>query len=84
MSEPASVITAIATLITAVTALASVLINSRRLKHLSSDVEDVHTEVKTGNSQTMAQLADAQEGRRIDNIPVKDRTALEKSHLRET
>lgn len=83
-------LTAIAALITASSVLASVFLNSRRIKVVDEKVEvvehkvdDVHTEIKTGNSQTLAQLADAVETRRIDDIPAKDRTPLEKSHLTE-
>lgn len=74
MDNTATLITAIATLVTAFTALASVLINGRRIK-------EVKHEVTTGNSQTLAQLTDAIETRRIDEIPPKERTATEKSHI---
>jgi len=77
MSETSAIITAIATLVTALTAFVSVVVNSRRIK-------DVKNEVKTGNSQTIAQLTDAVETRRIDKIPPKKRTRLEKSHVKET
>jgi hypothetical protein len=77
-------ISAIASIITALTALTSVLINAKRIKTVSTKVDDVHTEVRTGNSQTMTQLADAQESRRINKIPPTKRTKLEKSHLTDT
>lgn len=90
MNETAALITALGTLITASAALASVIFNSKRIKTVDHKVEvvdgkidEVHEEVKTGNSQTLAQLADAVETRRIDEIPVKDRTTLEKSHVRD-
>lgn len=41
----------------------------------------VHDEVKTGNSQTIAQLADNDESRRINEIPHADRTKTEREHL---
>lgn len=74
MSDTATLLTALATLITACTAFASVIINGRR-------IQEVKHEVKTGNSQTLAQLADAVETRRVDEIPKKDRTPLEQSHI---
>lgn len=69
MSDLAAVITALAVLITA--------IGTWR------DIKKVGKEVNTINSQTMAQLADANESRRIGKIPVKKRTALEKSHIKD-
>lgn len=71
--ELASLITAVASLVAAV----GTIINARK-------ITEVKTEVKTGNSQTIAQLADAGEGRRIRGIPVADRTKLEDSHLSDT
>lgn len=72
MNEIAPIITAVATLIIAI----GTVINGRRIKQ-------VKEEVKTGNSQSIAQLADADESRRIDKIPEDDRTKLEKSHVKE-
>jgi hypothetical protein len=72
VNEFASIVTALALLVTSV----GTVINGRRIK-------DVKHEVKTGNSQTLAQLADARESRRIDEIPLKDRTKIEKSHVKE-
>lgn len=83
MTNFAANVTAVATLLTAIALLASVLINSRRLKSLDTKVEDVHTEVKTANSLSLAQLADADETRRIDDIPLKDRTVGENAHQAE-
>lgn len=83
MSNSANIITAVATLITAFTALASVLLNARRIKTVDEKVEEVHTEVKTANSLTIAQLADRVETRRIDKIPLKKQTAEEKTHVAE-
>lgn len=73
MSEIAPIITAIAALIIAW----GTYKNGQKIK-------EVKEEVKTANSQTIAQLADADETRRIDLIPVKDQTKLEKAHLTET
>lgn len=95
MNELAVLMTAIATLMTAGAALASVVLNSRRIKVVDEKVAVVDSkvdtvggtvgkvlkEVKTGNSQTLAQLSDAVESRRIRNIPLKKRTRLEKSHI---
>lgn len=82
MGDTSTIITAIATLVTALTALASVLLNSRRIKTLDTKVEEVHSEVKTANSLSIAQLADADETRRIDHIPKKSRTRGEKEHIK--
>lgn len=73
MSEVAPIITAIATLVIAI----GTVLNGRRIK-------EVKEEVKTSNSQSIAQLADAVETRRIGHIPVKDQTPLEKSHIKDT
>lgn len=71
-SDLASTITAIAALIAAI----GTIINARK-------ITAVKAEVTTGNSQTLAKLADATESRRIDEIPQADRTPLEISHLRD-
>lgn len=73
MSEVAPIITALATLVIAI----GTVINGRRIK-------EVKDEVKTGNSQTIAQLTDAAETRRIGHIPIEDQTPLEKSHVKDT
>ena len=72
MSDLATFITAIAALVAAF----GTIINAFK-------INGVKTEVKTANSQTLAQLADNTETRRIDKIPVADRTLLEKSHKRD-
>lgn len=77
MNDIDSSITAIAFLVTALAALIGSLANYRN----GRKIEAVKDEVKTANSQTLAQLADADETRRIDLLPPKDRTTLEKSHL---
>lgn len=71
MNDLATVITALAALVAAI----GTVINIYK-------TNSVKNEVKTGNSQTLAQLADATEVRRIDKIPEVDRTSTEKSHQR--
>lgn len=44
-------------------------------------VSAVHTEVTTGNAQSMAILADNAESRRIALIPLADRTHVERDHI---
>jgi len=44
--------------------------------------ESIRTEVKTINDQTLANLADAGETRRIRALQPEDRTALDEAHLR--
>lgn len=83
MNNLATIITAFATLITAIAVLCSTLLNARRIKIVDSKVEDVHTEVKTANSLTIAQLADNTETRRIVKIPKSKQTKEEKTHLSE-
>lgn len=41
----------------------------------------VRKEVTTMNGQTLAMLADANETRRVDDIPVADRTDMEADHI---
>lgn len=77
MNDIDSTITAIALLVASLGGLIGSLANWRNGKK----IEAVKDEVKTANSQTLAQLADADETRRIDLKPLKDRTTLEKSHL---
>lgn len=76
MSDFANNVTAISALVTSGAVLISTMVNARRIK-------DVKHEVKTGNSQTLAQLADAVETRRVDKIPQKNRTRTERSHIKE-
>lgn len=74
MSDFANNVTATAALVTSLGILASTLLNARRIK-------EVKHEVKTANSLTLAQLGDATETRRIDEIPPGDRTSDEKEHI---
>lgn len=83
MGEFASIVTAIATLITAVALLVSTLLNGRRIKTVDTKIDEVHTEIKTANGLTLAQLGDAVETRRIDKIPVAKQTSGEKTHVAE-
>ncbi len=50
---------------------------------LHNEVADVKKEVTTGNASTMAQLADAQESRRIGEIPINERTPGEDEHVKD-
>jgi hypothetical protein len=61
---------------------------ARRLSKLDRHVGDVHTEVvgvkaevTTGNSQSMGELADAGESRRIQAIPDSERSDTERGHI---
>jgi hypothetical protein len=47
----------------------------------NSKVDAVKHEVTTGNAQTMAQLADKAETRRIDQVPSADRTDADRGHM---
>ena len=55
--------------------------NGRKSDSIHTGVEAVKREVTTMNAQTLAQLSDANETRRIDKIPVGERTMGEKHHL---
>lgn len=77
MSDLPAVITAFALLMTAI----GTYLNGRQIKGVDRTVKEVGKEVKTLNSQTIAELADADESRRIEKIPKKKRTPLEKSHI---
>lgn len=72
IGEWAQLIASVATLVTAVVGPLLVL----------RSVRAVHTEVKTANGQTLAALADATEGRRIElDIPHGDRTSSEQHYV---
>ena len=45
-------------------------------------VKDVQMQVTTLNNQTAAQLLDANETRRIEAIPLEERTKVDRSHIR--
>lgn len=83
MSDAAVLITAISGLVTAVGFIISTLINGRRIKVVDTKIDEVHTEVKTANGLTLAQLGDNDETRRIDKIPKAKQTKGEKTHLEE-
>ena len=51
---------------------------------LKSELKEVKDEVKSSNAQTLAQLADATETRRIDTIPPADRTPQERDHIQKS
>lgn len=44
-------------------------------------VEAVHKEVKTMNAQTIGELVDNTETRRVEDIPMEDRTWKERDHM---
>lgn len=48
---------------------------------LHARLEAIHEELRTLNGQTIGQMADADEGRRIEAIPEVDRTESEAKHL---
>jgi outer membrane murein-binding lipoprotein Lpp len=60
--------------------LGSIFIASRRI---NAKIDDVHSEIKTANSQSLAQLADADETRRIDKIPENERTQSDIDHAKD-
>lgn len=45
-------------------------------------IKDVQIQVTTLNNQTAAELLDANETRRIAEIPLEDRTKIDRSHMR--
>lgn len=83
MSDLAVLITAISGLITAIGFIISTLVNNRNIKVVATKVDEVHTEVKTANGLSLAQLGDNDETRRIDKIPKGKQTAGEKIHIKE-
>jgi hypothetical protein len=48
---------------------------------LRDDIASVHQAVTTANAQSLAQLADNTESRRIAEIPLAERTATEREHI---
>lgn len=52
-----------------------------RVARVETKVDHVHSEVQTINGRSLAQLADAGETRRIEGIPVADRTDQEQHHV---
>lgn len=48
----------------------------------SHKLDAIKDEVHTANAQTLAQLADSEETRRIATIPAEDRTRQEQDHIR--
>lgn len=83
MNGAAALITSITGLITAIGIIISILINGRRIKVVDTKIDDVHTEIKTANGLSLAELADDTETRRIVKKPKIQRTKEEKTHLRE-
>lgn len=52
-----------------------------KVDEVKSEVQAVHAEVKSGNELKTGELASAAESRRIDEIPVVDRTDQEVRHI---
>lgn len=57
------------------------LIGHLEYRSTSRQVAAVKMEITTGNAQTMAQLADRAETRRIDKVPLRDRTMADEAHM---
>lgn len=76
----AVVLAMIAAISSAITSIASVIVSLAN----NRNIKKVEANVKTSNAQTLAQLADAVESRRIKMIPEQERTALEKGHILNT
>lgn len=77
-------LTTLVTIRRVVTVAAEVKSVHTEVAAVAGQVADVHTEVKTANALTIAQLADADETRRIEQIPPGDRTAEEDEHITDT
>lgn len=60
---------------------AYVAVINRKVNASALATEAVHAEVKTMNAQTIGELIDAAETRRIDEIEPDDRTRAEAQHL---
>lgn len=69
-----NIITALATLVAALTAAIISIRNGQKS-------DRIHNEVKTMNELTIGQLGEATESRRIAKIPKADRTARETRHI---
>lgn len=79
----AAIISAVSALITSVALLVTALGTFRRMKTVHRAVTETLAEVKTANSLSMANLADAEETRRVEKIPERLRTDVEKEHIGE-
>jgi len=76
----------LAALVTALATLLSVTLNTvitlRGQRDTTRRLDDVHDEVRTINGQSLGDLADADEGRRIEeDIPHADRTTSEQGYV---
>ena len=71
---------ALSTFIASLVSSAIALIAARRAGLAATNASQVKDEVKTMNELTLGQLGEASETRRIDKIPVEDRTAQEIRH----
>ena len=81
MGDLSTVITAFAALITAIGVLVAAWGNRRQIHEVKNEVVAVKNEVKTANAQTIAQLADAIETRRIEAVSEPDWTTSEREHM---
>lgn len=77
----ADTITAIALLVSSITALVTVVLTHRKVGRVQVTVAKVADEVTTLNGSTLAMLGDADESRRIASIPIDDRTPGEQLHV---
>lgn len=84
----AAIITALAALVGSVAGPVAVVLVARMSRQLDEASREnlaataaVHKEVKTINDQSLAQLADAGETRRVTDIPESDRTTGERHHM---
>jgi hypothetical protein len=74
--------TAVAAIGTIVGGFASLFVALRaNHRDTTRQIAEVKTEVKTANAQTIAQLADAAETRRVDEIEPNLRTPQERNHI---
>lgn len=60
------------------------VISARRQKVIATEVQEVHAEIKTGNDLTMGQLAADAESRRIQEVPITQRSDAERKHVEES
>lgn len=71
----------LSTFVAAVSTAVVAIIVALQQRNTHNEVIGVHREVKTINSLTLAQMAEAQESRRITDIPEAERSITEQHHL---
>lgn len=76
-----ALITAVAGFLASLTAAIFAYLNQRKLSEVKKGVAEVHTEVKTANALKLGEKADMDEYRRINLIPVGERTIDEAEHV---